>query len=61
MPLLLICSICHKAVKLETTKTDASGRAVHEECYVQAITNKSPSHSVGTDAPPIGLDGGFQD
>ena len=33
-----VCSICHKPVKLETSKTDAQGRAIHEECYVQAVT-----------------------
>ena len=34
---LISCSICHKPVRLETTKTDASGLAVHEDCYVQVV------------------------
>lgn len=29
-----ICSICYEPVKLETTKTDEHGKAIHEECYV---------------------------
>jgi len=27
------CIICNKPVTLETSKTDANGKAVHEECY----------------------------
>jgi len=29
-----ICGLCDEIVKLETNKTDETGRAVHEECYV---------------------------
>ena len=36
----LICSLCHQPVATETTKTDEDGAAVHEECYVQALTGK---------------------
>lgn len=28
------CSICNQPVALETAKTDDSGQAVHEECYL---------------------------
>lgn len=33
-PFTLICSICCKPVKLESTKTDERGHAIHEECYI---------------------------
>jgi hypothetical protein len=32
-PLAPPCSICHKPVDLETSKTDSKGQAVHEWCY----------------------------
>jgi hypothetical protein len=28
------CSLCDKLVLLEISKTDESGKAVHEECYL---------------------------
>ena len=28
------CSICQTPVDINSAKTDAAGRAVHEECYV---------------------------
>jgi hypothetical protein len=28
------CSLCHKPVPLDTSKTDEYGKAVHEECYL---------------------------
>jgi hypothetical protein len=31
----IICSICRKCIKFETSKTDELGHAIHEECYVQ--------------------------
>lgn len=30
----LNCSICNKPIAFEIAKTDDSGQAVHEECYV---------------------------
>jgi hypothetical protein len=42
---VLICAVCGKRVSLETSKTDANGQAVHEDCYVSAIEkplNRSP-------------------
>ncbi len=32
-----ICSICGQPVKLETSKTDEFGHAVHEECYILKV------------------------
>jgi hypothetical protein len=34
------CHICHKPVKLETAKTDESGMAVHEGCYLLKVMVK---------------------
>jgi hypothetical protein len=31
-----ICYICNTPIKLEEAKTDANGRAIHEECCVLA-------------------------
>ena len=32
-----ICGICDEPVKLETSKTDEAGHAVHEECYILKV------------------------
>lgn len=34
------CALCNKLVKLETSKTDEDGRAVHEECYFAKLSGK---------------------
>jgi hypothetical protein len=34
---LPICGICNKPVKIETSKTDELGKAVHEGCYLLRI------------------------
>jgi hypothetical protein len=34
----LLCSICDNPVRLETSKADEFGKAVHEECYVLKVT-----------------------
>jgi hypothetical protein len=39
-PLVVVCSICHKPIELETNKFDATGQPVHEECYFLKITGK---------------------
>jgi hypothetical protein len=40
----LICDICHKPVKLETSKTNELGKAVHERCYLLRVSpKKAPS------------------
>lgn len=40
------CSVCYKPVKLELSKTDEDGQAVHEECYLWKLhreaTNPQP-------------------
>jgi hypothetical protein len=36
------CAICEKPVKLEESKADECGQAVHGECYVAKITEKKP-------------------
>jgi hypothetical protein len=50
LPFSLICSVCHKPIHLETSKTDERGDAVHEECYVQDLLASlhdppSPEHA----------------
>jgi hypothetical protein len=35
-----ICDICHKPVKLETSKTNELGKAVHEGCYLLRVRAK---------------------
>ena len=32
-----ICDLCNKPVKLETSKTDERGKAVHEGCYLLKV------------------------
>jgi hypothetical protein len=34
------CSICEKAVNIESAKGDEYGRAIHEECYALKIKLK---------------------
>jgi hypothetical protein len=34
-----LCSIC-QPVKIETSKTDELGKAVHEGCYLLLVTSK---------------------
>jgi len=36
-----VCPICNLAVPLETAKTDESGTAVHEQCYLLALRQKN--------------------
>jgi hypothetical protein len=35
------CVICRESVKLEESKADEYGNAIHEECYVSKLTRKS--------------------
>jgi hypothetical protein len=46
VPLALQCHICRKPVPVETAKTDGYGKAVHEECYVSSVTQKSAASQV---------------
>jgi hypothetical protein len=41
MPDYLLCSICDNPVQIETSKTDELGKAVHAECYVLKITQRT--------------------
>jgi hypothetical protein len=45
-----LCSICHTMVRLEESKSDAEGKAVHEQCYVQFIRSHPSFH---TDDPTL--------
>ena len=36
----LECAICKEAVELEESKTDESGQAIHEACYVSSLTTR---------------------
>jgi hypothetical protein len=38
---VLVCSICRKRVNVETSKADENGNAIHEECYVARLTEKT--------------------
>jgi hypothetical protein len=40
------CSICNKAVDLETCKIDANGKAVHSGCYVLSVAVKRPTEPI---------------
>jgi len=38
---VLRCTICHQPVPVETAKTDGHGQAIHEECYIVSVREKS--------------------
>ena len=38
---VLACRICRKPVAVETAKTDSYGQAVHEECYLVSLTQRT--------------------
>ena len=38
-----LCSICSQPVLLETCNTDEDGQAVHEQCYVAALSTEHPN------------------
>jgi hypothetical protein len=40
IPPFVVCSLCHKSVELESSKTDEQGKAVHEECYVEDLAKR---------------------
>jgi hypothetical protein len=35
------CVICKESVKLEESKSDEHGQAIHEDCYVSTVIRKS--------------------
>jgi hypothetical protein len=44
----LPCSLCGNRVRLETSNTDELGKAVHEECYVLTIVQRTEHFSPHT-------------
>jgi hypothetical protein len=36
-----VCSLCNEAVEIETAKTDADGKAIHEECYLAGLSKQT--------------------
>jgi len=46
----VICQICKKPVVLETARINEYGKAVHEDCYVDALKLMAPPPS--TERPP---------
>jgi hypothetical protein len=45
LPGQALCASCREPLDLTTAKTDEDGQAVHEECYVDKVRDKSPSNS----------------
>jgi hypothetical protein len=41
----LPCCICNNPVRLEACSTDELGKAVHEKCYVLAVTERTAQFS----------------
>lgn len=41
-----LCALCHTHVPVEICKTDESGQAVHESCYVSFVTRQKTSFSL---------------
>jgi hypothetical protein len=33
-----LCKICRQAVRIETCNTDEKGQPVHEQCYLDAVS-----------------------
>lgn len=38
-----LCSTCCKPIALEVAKTDESGQAIHEDCYLLELNRKQAS------------------
>jgi hypothetical protein len=45
---LPLCPVCNKPVPLETAMTDGDGCAIHEECYLLALTRENRQRSRGS-------------
>jgi hypothetical protein len=43
---ILHCRICSKPIPVESAKTDGEGQAIHEECYILSLTQKSASSRI---------------
>ena len=47
----IVCQICKKPVVLETARINEYGKAVHEDCYLNALKRMAPPPS-STERPP---------
>jgi hypothetical protein len=45
---LLRCQICGMPVPVETSKTDAEGKAIHEDCYIRTMALEQAFRERGT-------------
>ncbi len=45
---LLLCQICGLPVPVETSKADALGKAIHEDCYIKTIALQQAIRERGT-------------
>jgi hypothetical protein len=48
----VLCQLCQQPVLLENARINEVGRAVHEECYVQAIRIPKQNKPVERPKPP---------
>jgi hypothetical protein len=46
MSISVLCELCKKPVLLEKARINESGKAVHEQCYLQAILVNKPGKPV---------------
>jgi hypothetical protein len=41
------CVLCNEPIELETSNTDESGKAIHEECYIRKVIRlKRPNQAI---------------
>jgi hypothetical protein len=53
MAISVVCDLCKKSVLLEKARINESGKAVHEQCYLEAIlVNKSGKPERAANARP---------
>jgi hypothetical protein len=53
MAISVVCDLCKKSVPLEKARINESGKAVHEQCYLQAILVNKPGKPMrGANARP---------
>jgi hypothetical protein len=53
MAISVVCDLCKKSVLLEKARINESGKAVHEQCYLQAILVNKPGKPMrGANARP---------
>lgn len=45
---VLRCTICSQPVPVETAKTDSYGKAIHEECYMISLAEKTVASRPGS-------------